>query len=262
VDGRVLMPDVAGCRIRPLPEGAVHLYQAPLDHSDLPLAQFEPLLAPEEREWVRRLHFERDRRRYAIGRLSLRWLLGVHLGADPAEIRFRPGPYGKPAIAAPGDVRGLRFSASYSGDLALFAVAREIEVGVDVERVRADVDVEQIAATFFSNGEREALRGLAGDVRLRAFFTCWTRKEAYVKALGVGLSLPLDSFDVSFGLDAAPLLDPCPVSGAAGMAWSLQDVEVEHDYAAAVVVEGCPSRLPRRAISFSSVALESGALGG
>jgi 4'-phosphopantetheinyl transferase len=222
------------------------VYQASLNHSAVPLSRLEPLLAPEERAWVRRLHFDGDRRRYTAGRLWLRWLLAAHLGATLAEIRFRPGPYGKPALTSPGDVRGLRFSASYSGDLAVFALARATEVGVDVERVRADVDVEQIAASFFARGEREALRRLAADVRVRAFFTCWTRKEAYVKALGVGLSLPLDSFDVSPGLEAGRVPDRYSITGPAGE-WSLGDVEVAAGYTAAIAVEGCTHRVPRAA---------------
>ena len=240
------MSAAAGRRVPPLPAGAVHVYQASLDEPDVPLSRLEPLLTPEEREWVRRLRFERDRRRYAVGRLWLRWLLAAHLGAALAEIRFHEGLYGKPALAGPGDVRGLRFSASYSGELGLFALARDIEVGVDVERVRDDVDVEQIAASLFAQGERAALRRLGGQVRIRAFFTCWTRKEAYVKALGVGLSLPLDSFDVSAGLERGRLPDGFSISGPAG-AWSLGDVDVAAGYAAAIAVEGHTPRVPREA---------------
>jgi 4'-phosphopantetheinyl transferase len=244
------MSRAAGRPVLPLEEGVVHVYQASLDASGLPLHRLEPVLAPDEREWARRLRLERDRRRYTVGRLWLRWLLAVHVEGRPAEIRFRSGAQGKPALASPHDTGGLRFSASYSGEVALFALARDIEVGVDVERVRADVDVEQIAESFFASGERDALRRLAPDLRVRAFFTCWTRKEAYVKALGVGLSLPLNSFDVAPGLDGGPVPEHWSISGPCGE-WSLRDVEVEAGYAAAIAVEGRPHRIQQRAIPIS-----------
>ena len=232
--------------VRPLLDGEVHVYQASLESSGAPLSRLESLLGPVERERVHRMRFDRDRRRYTIGRLWLRWLLAAHVGATPAEIGFRSGAHGKPALATPVGADELRFSASYSGELALFAVARAVEVGVDVEHVRADVDVDEVAASFFAQGERDALRGLAPDVRVRAFFTCWTRKEAYVKALGVGLSLPLDSFDVSEGLDVGRLPDGYSITGPAGE-WSLGDVEVAAGYAAALAVQGRPARMPREA---------------
>jgi 4'-phosphopantetheinyl transferase len=230
-----------------LEEGEVHVYQVSLDPSGVQLSRLESLLAPDEREWVRRLRFDHDRTRYIVGRLWLRWLLAVHVEGRPAEIRFLPGPHGKPALAPPHDDGGLHFSASYSGDIALFALARNIEVGVDVERVRADVDVEQIAASFFARDEREVLHRLPPDARVRAFFTCWTRKEAYVKALGTGLSLPLDSFDVAPGLDGGAVSEQWSIMGPAGE-WSVRDVEVEAGYAAAIAVEGRPDRIPRAAV--------------
>jgi 4'-phosphopantetheinyl transferase len=247
MDGHFAMSQAPGRPVPPLEEGAVHVYQVSLDPSEVPLSRLEPILAPDEREWARRLRFDRDRARYIVGRLWLRWLLSVHVDARPAEMRFRSGEHGKPALAPPHDDGGLHFSASYSGDIALFALARNIEVGVDVERVRADVDVEQIAASFFARDEREALNRLAPGARVRAFFTCWTRKEAYVKALGTGLSLPLDSFDVAPGLDGGAVSEQWSIMGPAGE-WSVRDVEVEAGYAAAIAVEGRPDRIPRAAV--------------
>lgn len=239
--------------VRPLESGVVRVYRAALDLVTRPLPELEALLAPDERERGRRLCFDRDRRRHAAGLVWLRRLLACHLGREPAALRFRHGVRGKPALAPPDDVSGLRFSASSSGDVALYAVALHVEVGVDVERIRSGVDVEQVASCFFARGEREALRRLAPELRVRAFFTCWTRKEAYVKARGLGLSLPLDGFDVAAGLGEGPVLEPWSIRGPQGAEWSVQDLEVETGYAAAVAVEGHPASIPRAPVAVGGV---------
>jgi len=185
-----------------------------------------------------------------VGRLWLRRLLAGYVDRRPEELGFRLNANGKPSLAPPDDVSGLRFNVSFSGDTALCAVAVDTEVGVDVERVRSDVEVEKIATSFFAGGERRVLRGLPPEPRVRAFFRCWTRKEAYVKALGLGLSVPLDSFDVALGLEKG-LSEPCLIWGPAGTEWSLQDLDVEPGYAAALVIEGPPASVRRVAVSTS-----------
>jgi 4'-phosphopantetheinyl transferase len=161
------------------------------------------LLSADERERAARFHFARDRDRFAVGRGALRALLAAELGTDPRELRFDYGPQGKPALA--GDE--LQFNVSHSGGIALVAIAHRGELGIDVELDSQDLANEQIPERFFSPAEVTALRSLPARLQPRAFLTCWTRKEAFIKAKGDGLSLPLDSFDVTLepGVPAALL---------------------------------------------------------
>jgi 4'-phosphopantetheinyl transferase len=153
-------------------------------------------LSPDELSRAARFVFETHRRRFAAARCLLRELLGELLETAPAELRFEYGAAGKPALAWPKTA--LRFNVSHSGDQAVFAFAHDVEIGVDIEEAR-DVDHAAIAQRFFSPAEGEALRGLPAERRSRAFFEIWTRKEAFVKARGGGLTIALDSFDVSLG---------------------------------------------------------------
>jgi medium-chain acyl-[acyl-carrier-protein] hydrolase len=224
----------------PLSDDAVHVWRAALERSDADLAVCEETLSADEKARAGRFCFERDRRHYTAGRGTLRRLLGRYLGCDPASLTFRYNRYGKPALASPHGE--LRFNLSHSHGLALFAFTRGRDLGVDVEQVRGEVAVEQLAERFFSPQEVAALRDLSLGARRDAFFRIWTRKEAYLKATGKGLSLPLDCFDVSLTLGAAALLatrnDPAEVSR-----WSMRDLSVGEGFAAAVLVEGNGWRL-------------------
>jgi 4'-phosphopantetheinyl transferase len=195
-------------------------------------------LAEDERVRAARFHFEKDRCRFVAARGALRAILGRYLRVPPARLRFRYGPHGKPALAAEFAGSGLEFNVSHSHSLALLAVARGRALGVDVERLRADAAGREIAERFFSAYEVSALCGLPAARQPRAFFDCWTRKEAYVKARGEGLSFPLADFDVSLrpGEPAALLC----VRGDEREAerWTLRALDVAPDYAAALVAEG------------------------
>jgi len=153
-------------------------------------------LSSDERARGARFVFEAHRRRFTAARCLLRELLGELLETAPAELRFEYGVAGKPALAWPK--AELRFNVSHSGDQAVFAFARDVEIGVDIEEARG-VDHAAIAQRFFSPAECEALRSLPAERRSRGFFEIWTRKEAFVKARGGGLTIALDSFDVSLG---------------------------------------------------------------
>ena len=155
-------------------------------------------LSPDEVQRAQRFHFTRDRNHYVMARGALRAILGKYLSVSPAELSFNYSTYGKPGLAEYWQPSGLQFNVSHSHELALVAVMREAPVGVDLEWLRVDLAGEQIARRFFSPDEVKRLQSQPAEERTRAFFTCWTRKEAYIKGRGEGLSLPLDQFDVSF----------------------------------------------------------------
>jgi 4'-phosphopantetheinyl transferase len=162
---------------------------------------FLGLLDQDERARAGRFHFEKHRRRFVLGRGFLRVLLGRYLGLAPDQVRFVYGPYGKPALADEHNTGRLCFNTSHSHELAVYAFVQENEIGVDVEYIKTDFASEDIARHFFSADEVEALMAIAEKERAAAFFRCWTRKEAYIKAIGSGLSHPLAEFDVSFAAD-------------------------------------------------------------
>jgi 4'-phosphopantetheinyl transferase len=179
------------------------------------------------------------RNRFIAARALLRDLLAGYLGQSPGAIRFEYNEWGKPALA-PGLVASdLRFNLSHSQDLAMYAFVIERDVGVDIEMIRAEVANERIAENFFSRWEVETLRALPREHQVEAFFNCWTRKEAYVKARGQGLSIELDSFDVSLvpGAEAKILRgDDC-------MDWSLFSFRPDHGCVAAMATQGSPLQI-------------------
>lgn len=225
-----------------LPPGdEVHVWRSWLNLPIPQLLHLRQTLTADELGRVARFRFQKDRDRFIAARGLLRTILGRYLGLEPSSIRFSYGPFGRPALVAPSGSSGRRaldFNLSHSGNLALFALAQGRKVGVDIERIDANIEWEPMAERFFSPRENAALRAIPPDVRLRAFFMCWTRKEAYVKAQGKGLSLPLDRFDVSVVPgERARLLatrdDPDEASR-----WELRDLSLEPGYVAALAVEG------------------------
>jgi 4'-phosphopantetheinyl transferase len=218
--------------------GEVRVWSAHLDR--LPAALLARSLSADEQERARRFHFERDRRRFAAARGLLRHLLGGYLGLDPARLRLRYGPWGKPSLA---EDEGLRFNVSHSGGRALLAFAWRLDVGVDVERIRPVPEAEDLARRYFSPREGADLLRLAEGERQAAFFRCWTRKEAFVKATGDGLSRPLAAFDVTLAPgEPARLLRVDGEPDAARRFW-IEDVSPAPDFAGALAVGGSPARV-------------------
>jgi 4'-phosphopantetheinyl transferase len=213
----------------------VHVWCARLDDAAA-ADKARAILSVDERERADRFHFERDRRRFTNARATLRVLLGRYLGMPPCDVIFGYGEYGKPALGG-GREGSLRFNVSHSGELALFAIARTVEVGVDIEALRDLPDAEEIATRFFSPREVQRLLSCAPAARHAAFFRCWTRKEAYLKALGSGLARPLDEFDVTFAPGETPSLS-VPGNQRESDRWQLHDLAAADGYAAALVVEG------------------------
>jgi 4'-phosphopantetheinyl transferase len=175
----------------------VEVVTARLDPGPHALRALSRWLCEAERSRVQRLRFERDRRRFIVARARLRGLLAARLGAAPESIEFVYGAQGKPALAKRFAASGWRFNLSHREDLAVYAFSRAGEVGIDVEAVHAVREADDIAARVFSTRENQAYRALAPRDRALGFFRCWTRKEAFVKALGEGLSMPLAEVDVS-----------------------------------------------------------------
>jgi phosphopantetheinyl transferase len=155
------------------------------------------ILNPEETARADRFFMDVHRNRFIAGRALLRDLLAGYLGQPPEAIRFVYNEWGKPALAPGFAARDLRFNLSHSQDLAMYAFVLERDVGVDLEMIRAEVANERVAENFFSPSEVATLRALPLEHQAEGFFNCWTRKEAYVKVRGQGLSIELKSFDIS-----------------------------------------------------------------
>ena len=192
------------------------------------------VLSDDERARAARFRFERDRVRYAAAHTALRAILGAYLEVAPERLAFDHTSHGKPFVRG---ASSLSFNLSHSGDLALVAVAPGAAVGVDIEQVRDDVECERLARRFFSDHEQRELFALPAADRMAAFFTCWTRKEAFIKGVGEGLSIPLADFDVPVAVGSPARLLAFRTDETAAARWSLADVPVADGSAAAVAVE-------------------------
>ena len=222
--------------LRLLPQD-VHVYQLNLDQSWAIAAHYEAVLSADEVEKAYRFRFEHLQRYYMMGRGVLRMILGRYLVIDPAAVQFIYGDHGKPALAPTMGVPTLQFNISHSHSAALLAFTYNREIGVDIEYARKLDDANQIAEHFFSERENMIFRQLPAEQKRLAFFDCWTRKEAFIKAIGEGLSHPLDAFDVAFAPgEEAELLY---VANGQATDWSMQALYPSNpDYKAAIVVMG------------------------
>jgi 4'-phosphopantetheinyl transferase len=222
-----------------LPDNAVHVWRVPLDQSSERTAAASKVLSPDEREVTARYHFNMHRQQFVQARAGLRLVLSDYTGVDPRNLEFTYGPQGKPALTNAKSHGDLRFNLSRRDGLALIAVTRGREIGIDVELLRKDLPFFEIAEASFSAAESAALRNLPESALSRGFYNCWTRKEAFVKAIGQGLSFPLKDFDVSLRPgDAAELLEARGSHTNDAARWSLHDISVSENYVAALTVEG------------------------
>jgi 4'-phosphopantetheinyl transferase len=223
----------------------IHVWNAHLDPPNARSEQLNRVLSEDERERAERFHFDKDRARFVYARSVLRVLLGRYLNVPPADVTFRYGRTGKPELSPAFHETNLQFNLSHSHGQLLFAVARHCAVGVDIEMIRPETDIERIAERFFSFAETEQLRAVNGLGKRTAFFNGWTRKEAYLKARGEGIGEGLDQFAVSLipGKPAQLLFDwrdPDAVSR-----WSIFDLATPSGFSAALVVEGADLTLKR-----------------
>jgi 4'-phosphopantetheinyl transferase len=232
-----------------LPAGEIQLWSVRLDPAPEQVERLGRPLAEDEWERARRFRFEVHRRRYVVGRGVLRLLLAAYLDLPPAEVRFVYGPRGKPFLDPAQAAGGLSFNLSNSDELALVGLVRDVEIGVDIELVKPMSDLEAIAERFFSASERDCLRGLPPEQKPTAFFNCWTRKEAYLKAVGEGLAAPLDSFDVTLAPGDPPRMLTLRGDPVAAQRWTLHHLLPADGYIGAVAMAG--PRLPLRTWSFA-----------
>jgi 4'-phosphopantetheinyl transferase len=220
----------------------VHVWRLGLQvETDNRLKALLGLLSDDERARAARFHFDRDRNRFIAGRGQLREILGRYLDKPPDAVRFRYGLQGKPFLEH--HRRGFQFNLAHSGDLALVAVTTNRQVGVDIEKIHPVITEEEIAQRFFSAEEIVALRVLPGSEQRLAFFLCWTRKEAFLKALGEGIAYGLDQFTVTLTPGEPALLLEVLPDPSAPTRWSLADLQPGDGYAGAVAFEGHDERL-------------------
>jgi 4'-phosphopantetheinyl transferase len=212
-----------------------HIWHADLESLGLP-EKWAEILSQDEYERARRFRFVRDQEHFIVCRALLRFLLGNYLQVGPAEVRFHYSSHGKPSLAVPSS--DIRFNLSHSGERAVFVFVRGRELGVDVEQIRHDFETQTVAERFFSSAECEALSRIPVETKHEAFFHCWTRKEAFVKAKGGGLFLPLDQFDVSLVPGMPAQLFETRPDKEERKRWLLSALDVGGQYAGALVVEG------------------------
>lgn len=216
----------------------IHVWCADITAHAFPLESFAMLLAPDERTRAARFRFAKDQQQFTIARALLRILLGRYLYTPPAALRFGYGAQGKPWLMEAGNAaQGLRFNLAHSGELILYAVRKEREVGIDVEFMRAETSYETIAEQFFAPAEVNALRALPFAEQPQAFFNIWTRKEAFIKARGDGLSFPLNGFAVSHESQAPVTLEVYPFPRESKR-WKLYHLYPKAQYAGALAAEG------------------------
>lgn len=224
-----------------LPAGEVHVWGVDISVLPATTSELEARLVGEERERARAFKVAGARRRFVVGRVVLRNLLGGYLGVPADHVAFRFGAHGKPALEHRDD-RELTFNLTHSHELVLVALTRSDRIGVDVERIVEDRKVERTARRFFSSAEVEELTALSASARERAFFRCWTLKEAFLKADGAGLSRPLGSFDVSVRPDTPAELRRVESDSSAPERWHMEVLPVGPGYAGALAVEAISPR--------------------
>jgi len=214
---------------------AIEVWAVPLVPPGNGIAEYLSCLSNEERLRAGRFHFDQHRQDFILSHASLRLLLGGYLSVPPHRIRFSFGRNGKPRLADEMECP-VQFNMAHSGDFAVYAFCVGCEVGIDVERIRDMPDLLDIARRFFSEAECVDLVEFPVEQRGRAFFTCWTRKEAYIKARGDGLSLALDSFRVEFDSTAPRIFEPPEATTENG--WNLANLEVDSACLAALAYPG------------------------
>ena len=225
-----------------LADNEIHVWRAKLDLPSSQVQQLRDILTGDELDRANRFYFEIDRQRFIAARGTLRSILSRYITTSPGHLRFYYNQYGKPVLARDFSSHLLNFNLSHSGSMVLYAITRNMEIGIDVERVGSNFEYEEIAKRFFSVNEVAALRTIPTEKKLEAFYNCWTRKEAYIKAQGKGLSLPLDSFDVSLAPGDPPMLLLTRDEPQESALWTFLELLPGPGYIGALAVKGTGCR--------------------
>jgi 4'-phosphopantetheinyl transferase len=221
-----------------LPHDEVHLWRIDLDALRGDESRWQKVLSSDESARAARFHFLRDRQLFVTSRALLRTILASYLAIDPGGVSFAYSKKEKPSLGPDHAGSDVTFNISHSGGVALLAFARGRAIGVDLEQIRGDFDLEAIARRFFSVHEQGQLAAVPSEKKAEAFFRCWTRKEAYIKATGDGLSLPLSQFDVSLATGEANVRLETRPDASEGGRWLLREVPGGTGYVAALCVRG------------------------
>jgi 4'-phosphopantetheinyl transferase len=216
----------------------IHVWRIFLDDAASCFQSLQQTLSHDELTKAERFHFQKDRTQFMVSRGALRAILSQYLDINPRTLRFDYNPYGKPSLIVEQGGDTLRFNLSHSHGIALIAITKNREIGVDIEHIDTDFPYKQIAERCFSPLENAVLRSLPEPIQIKAFFTCWTRKEAYIKAVGKGLSIPLDCFDVTVAPGEPAALLNFHEKPEEASRWSLIELIPSPDTVATVAVEG------------------------
>lgn len=222
----------------PIHRDEIHIWYTRLDVPETQVKKWQLYLSPDELQRAHRFHFIKDQHHFIVGRGVLRKLLGNYLNKHPYELRFEYNKYGKPFVDYEIEGDKLHFNLSHSHELCIYALTLKHHLGIDIEFVREDFSDLEIAERFFAPEEVKVLNSLPVTDQKKAFFLCWTRKEAFIKAKGKGLSIPLDQFNVSLVPGQPARLLKTRYDRLDVDRWSLFNIDLFPEYAAAVAVEG------------------------
>ena len=216
----------------------IHIWGLLVDLPQDRIVQLAQRLSGEEIKKSTCYRFERDRKRYIARQAFLRIILGYYLDCETRHINFSYGPYGKPRVQDDISSTGIHFNLSHSNGLALFAVTRDVEIGIDLEMIKPLSDLEGIVTNFFSPSEIAEFYKVTANERLFAFYNCWTRKEAFIKAIGKGLTYDLSEFDVSLAPDKPARILSISGNTEQAACWSLAELNPASDFVAAIAYKG------------------------
>lgn len=221
----------------------IHIWRIWLDLSDTQVESLRDLLSLDQIQRASKIRFPLDQKRFIAAHGVTREILSKYLTLAPNSIRYVYNKFGKPDLEEKSRSEGLRFNLSHSESVALLGISSGYCVGIDIERVRRDKATENIARRFFSPNEVEKIISHPKDQRVAAFYRCWTRKEAYIKARGKGLSIPLNQFEVSLSRGEPARIVNIQGNIDEAAHWSLHHLEPMEGYVAALAVEGQPEEL-------------------